>query len=95
MIDSAQHEWSEISDLDPMSSLSLISDQKEKLKELLEDIRQKTEGLITDFPNACKDFLERIMGISESLRVSYAFPGYSESYYILDTLRFIDARTDR
>ena len=97
MIDSAQEKWIEVSNLDSMYPLSLVSvcEQKEKLKDFLEDIRQKTEALIADSPRDCKKFLERILGISECLRASYAFPGYVESYYILDTLRLVDGKYDR
>lgn len=97
MIESAQQKLGEIRDLDSLYPLSRFSlcDKKEKLKNLLEDIRQKTESLIVDSPMACKSFLERILGISECLRASYAFPGYVESYYILDTLRLVDGKYDR
>ena len=97
MIDSAQQKLGEIRDLDSLYPLSRFSlcEKKEKLKDFLEDIRQKTEALIADSPRDCKRFLEQILGISECLRASYAFPGYVESYYILDTLRLIDGKYGR
>ena len=102
MIDSAQQEWSEISDLDSLYPLSWanVCEQKEKLKDLLEDIRENIEDRLSCshcrfLVNVCKKFLEKILKISEGLRASYAFPGYVESYYILDTLRLIDGKSDR
>ena len=92
----AQKRWSEIEQGTVENSLSYdkenIAIRKEKLKNLLEDIRVNIEDCLTYshcrmLVNVCKEFLEKILAISENLRVSYVSPGYVESYYIFDTLR--------
>ena len=97
MIDSAQQGWGEIKDLGSLYPLSKFSvcDKQEKLKNLLEDIRGSIEDLLLYshckmLVDVCKKFLESIFGISEGLRASYAFPGYVESFYILDTMKVVD-----
>lgn len=92
----AQKRWSEIECGTVENSLSSdkesIAIRKEKLKNLLEDIRVNIEDFLAYshchiLVRVCKDFLEKILTISEKLRVSYVSPGYVESYYIFDTLR--------
>jgi hypothetical protein len=94
----AQLKWMEIEEETARISLQLkvnISNRKEKLKNLLEEIRVNIEDLLTyshcrALAKVCKGFLEKILVISEKLRVSYVSPGYVESYYIFDTLRLTD-----
>ena len=98
MIDSAQKRWAEIKsdeNLLPLTNASLVY-KKEKLKNLLEDIREDIESLLSYshcalLVKVCKNFLERTLLISEKLGASYAFAGYNESYYILDTIRIVDS----
>jgi len=97
MIDSAQKRWAEIKseeNLLPLSNVSIV-EKKEKLKNLLEDIRENIESLLSYshcalLARVCRKFLERIFLISENLGASYAFAGYNESYYILDTIRIAE-----
>ena len=102
MIDIAQQGLDEIDSVSKTSmfTLGVLVEKKEKLKNLLEDNRENIESLLVYsrcniLSRVCRNFLERILGISECLRASYAFPGYQESYYILDTLRLIDGKSDR
>jgi hypothetical protein len=98
MIDSAQKRWAEIKseeNLLPLSNVSIV-EKKEKLKNLLENIREDIESLLSYshcdlLVRVCKKFLERTLLISEKLGASYAFAGYNESYYILDTIRIADS----
>ena len=92
MIKMAQLGWSEIEGeimREPaLLCKSSVSLKMDKLKNLLEDIRANIESsLTTENLPKCKNFLETIFKISENLRVSYVFPGYVESYYIMDTLK--------
>lgn len=91
----AQQRWLEIEGEMDEKSLSSTGEnivvKKEMLKNLLEDIRVNIEDCLTYshcriFVRVCKDFLEKILTISERLRVSYVSPGYVESYNIFDTL---------
>lgn len=101
MIEIAQQGWFEIEgemqgSVLPFKAVSL---KKEKLKNLLEDIRKSIESLMmysrcNILMKVCKSFLEKILRISESLGNSYAFPGYSESFYILDTMKMADRSDD-
>ena len=101
MIDEAQRELDEIDDLYvlfPMSR-SIISDRKEILKNHLEDIRGSIEALLlyshcSILSRVCKNFLEEIFKISECLRVTYLVPQYSESYYIMDTIKSVEIRSN-
>ncbi len=92
----AQKRWSEIErgtvENSHSSDKENIAIRKEKLKNLLEDIRVNIEDFLAYshchvLVKVCKDFLEKILDISEKLRISYVSPGYVESYYIFDTLR--------
>ena len=97
MIDSAQKRWADIKseeNLLPLSNVSVV-EKKENLKSLLEDIRENIESLLSYshcalLAKVCRKFLERIFLISENLGASYAFAGYNESYYILDTIRIAE-----
>ena len=97
MIDSAQKRWAEINSEESVLPLSTsIVYKKERLKNLLEDIRENIESLLSYshcalLVKVCKKFLERTLLISEKLGASYAFAGYNESYYILDTIRIADS----
>ena len=97
MIDSAQKRWAEIkSDENMLPLSSAVVYKKERLKNLLEDIRENIESLLSYshcnlLVKVCKKFLERTLLISEKLGASYAFAGYNESYYILDTIRIADS----
>ena len=100
MIQKAQQGWSEIEGeikSEPKSLCkSSITVKMDKLKNLLEDIRENLESsLNTDNLANYKIFLETIFKISENLRVSYVFPGYVESYYIMDTLKIADYSSER
>ena len=95
----AQQNWAELEEEIAQSSLLTvkinISSRKEKLKNLLEEIRVNIEDLLNyshcrSLVKVCKGFLEKILAISEKLRVSYVSPGYVESYYIYDTLKLTD-----
>ncbi len=95
----AQQKWIEIEGEIAQNSLppfkANISNNKEKLKNLLEEIRVNIEDLLNyshcrALVKVCKVFLEKILVISENLRSSYISPGYVESYYIYDTLRLTD-----
>jgi len=103
MVQIAEQGWSEIegktSNLSGFTADGLAK-KKEKLKNLLEDIRVNIESFLiysrcSALMRVCREFLDRILMVSENLRVSYVFPGYTESYYILDTLRFIDGPDER
>ena len=103
MIQTAQQEWSEIEGetSENPSSLcrSTITVKMEKLKNFLEDIRMNIENLLiysrcSMLVKVCKNFLENILAISENLRASYVFPGYVESYYILDTMNFAESSNE-
>lgn len=92
----AQRRWSEIEgevmENSLLSTEENVVTKKERLKNLLEDIRINIEDCLTYshcrmLVKVCKEFLEKILIISEKLRVSYISPGYVESYYIFDTLR--------
>lgn len=92
----AQQSWSiiegEITSDSSFPSKTNVQVRKERLKNLLEDIRVDIEDCLSCsncrmWVKVCKDFLEKILAISEGLRVSYVSPGYVESYYIFDTLR--------
>jgi hypothetical protein len=94
MIEIAQQGWREIEcemvRLHSFDSGSLCM-KKEGLKNLLEEIRKNLEAWLLKWDNTilkkiCINFLEKIMVISENLRKSYMFPGYTESYYIADTI---------
>jgi hypothetical protein len=95
MVISAQEKWGEIKcSLNPLYPLSgiLLCEKKEKLKNLLEDIRESIEALLSYSPikiDDCRSALESIFKISEGLRASYAFPGYMESFYIMDTINLV------
>lgn len=96
-IDAAQQKWNEISGLNPLYPLSRViaCEKKESLKNLLEDIREDIDNLLVyshcgALIELCKKLLERILLISESLRASYAFAGYNESYFISDTIKIVD-----
>ena len=94
----AQQKWIEIEEetaQSPLYSKTNINNRKEKLKNFLEEIRVNIEDLLTHSHNHllvedCKGFLEKILVVSENLRVSYVSPGYVESYYIFDTLKLTD-----
>jgi len=94
----AQEKWIEIEEetaKSPLCSKANITNRKEKLKNFLEEIRLNIEDLLTHshdhlLVKVCKGFLEKILTISENLRVSYVSPGYVESYYIFDTLKLTD-----
>jgi hypothetical protein len=98
MIDSAQKRWIEIKNDEkkvPLCNASVV-EKKENLKNLLENIREDIESLLSYshcdlLVKVCKKFLERTLLISEKLGASYAFAGYNESYYILDTISIADA----
>ncbi len=103
MIQVAEQGWSEIEgkmcDFS-VDSIDGLASKKDKLKNLLEDIRMNIEESLVYshcslLVKVCRNFLERILLISENLRGSYVFAGYSESYYILDTLRFIEGPENR
>ena len=96
-IDSAQECLIEIKNLDLLYPLSRSEscEKKEALKNLLEDIRENVDVLLEyshcgALVEICKKLLERTLLISESLRASYAFAGYNQSYYILDTIKIVD-----
>ena len=68
-----------------------IMEKKEKLKNLLENIRNDLEVWLFSWDSSvvkevCSEFLEDLLKTSEKLRLSYTFPGYVESFYILDTM---------
>ena len=103
MIQVAQQEWSEIEGETSVNTSSLcrsnITVKMEKLKNFLEDIRMNIENLLiysrcSMLVKVCKNFLENILAISENLRASYVFPGYVESYYILDTMNFAETSNE-
>jgi hypothetical protein len=90
MIEIAQQGWSEIDGLGS-TSMNTIVEKKERLKNLLEDTRDAIERwlFLWDSKIIKKisiSFLENLLSVSEKLRNSYTFPGYSESYYIIDTI---------
>jgi hypothetical protein len=101
MVKDAQQRWGEINDeLNPLYPLSRVGlcEKKEKLKNLLENIRENIEALLSyscTKVDVCKSCLESILGISEDLRISYAFPGYVESFYIMDTIKIADGLMNR
>ena len=98
-IESTEKKWvdieSEIGDSqNSVSSMSLFV-EKERLKNLLEDARADIDTLLSSFHcksfvRICRDLLERLFAVSENLRLSYVFPGYLESFYILDTIEIAE-----
>ena len=99
MVNLAQKNWSDIEDeVAKDSSLCLsnvVAYKREKLENLLEDIRNNLEMWLSSWDSSiiksvCRGFLEKILLISENLRLSYTFPGYSESFYILDTIEMTE-----
>ena len=104
MVKDAQQRWGEIRDLSclyPLSSAGLY-DKREKLKNLIEDIRENIEAFLTSCSpirvedcKSVKGVLESIFGISEGLCVSYVFGGYNESYFISDTINIVDGLAKR
>ena len=95
MIGVAQKDWSDIesemTDGSPLGLSNVVADKRKKLENLLEDIRNNLEMWLFYWDSSiikgvCRVLLEKILLISEGLRLSYVFPGYSESYYILDTI---------
>ena len=104
MIQIAQQGWSEIEGEISANPSSVCRGntilKMEKLKDLLEDIRLNIENSLvyshcSMLIKVCKNFLESILAISENLRASYVFPGYVESYYILDTINFAEVSNER
>ena len=93
MIEIAQQGWDEIDGeirINTSNSGNLCV-KKENLKNLLEEIRKNLELWLFHWNSSilkkiCKGFLEKILCISENLRESYIFPGYRESFYIVDTI---------
>ena len=104
MIQIAQQGWSEIegemeNDFSAVCGTNVVV-KKERLKNLLEDIRLSIESSLmysrcSLLMKVCKNFLESILAISENLRASYVSPGYVESFYILDTLKMIEYAEER
>ena len=97
MVQTAQDEWLEIEQeiAKGGSPRGKVGFKMEGLKNLLEDIRVNIESSLvysrcSMLVKVCRAFLESIFTISENLRVSYMFPGYVESYYIMDTMKFAD-----
>ena len=94
MIEIAQQGWTEIEgEMQRLhaSDTGKLCAKKEGLKNLLEEIRRNLEAWLFRWDNTilkkiCVNFLERILIISENLRKSYVFPGYVESFYIVDTI---------
>ena len=79
--------------------MNVVALKKENLKNFLEKIRRKIEVVLFDSPSkpvvkACNKFLRELLRISENLRVSYLFPGYVESFYILDTIKYTQEEHD-
>lgn len=95
MIQCAEQIWDEIqSKMVGVTEISLnyLAVKKERLKNLLEDVRLNIEESLKSGENIledCKISLERLLQVSEKLRVSYVSPEYMESYYIMDTLKTI------
>jgi len=95
--DDVQGQWNmlevELTTGSPADSMNRLAFKKEGLKNFLEKIRKKIETILLGSPSKsavkkCKDFLDILLQISEGLRVSYMFPGYVESFYILDTIKY-------
>ncbi len=95
--DDVQGQWDmlevELTTGSPADSMNRLAFKKEGLKDFLEKIRKKIETILLGSPSKsavkkCKDFLDILLQISEGLRVSYMFPGYVESFYILDTIKY-------
>ena len=97
MIDAAYCKMKESIDLEGMLPLSngVMTEKQEILKNLLEDVRNRIEVILSEHNSRflaliSRVFLVRLLKISESLRMSYAFPGYVESFYIVDTLKSVE-----
>lgn len=95
-VEDVEMKWSEIEAEILLDSTSLgdmkLSLKKDVLKNLLEGIREDVDSLLgfSYLLDSCKAILERLLTVSENLRVSYVFPGYVESFYILDTLKIAE-----
>ena len=95
--DDVQGQWkmleAELTTGSPADSMNSLAFKKEGIKNFLEKIRKKIETILLGTPSECavtkcEDFLKILLQISEGLRVSYMFPGYVESFYILDTIKY-------
>ena len=74
------------------TDLDYLSLRMEDLKDFLEDIRSSIERFLEYSRNGlllkvCKFFLEKLLSISEKLKLNYLHPGgYLLPFYILDTI---------
>lgn len=72
--------------------------KQESLKEEIEAIRLKIakqlrrakDAKLKDTIAECRDQLDKLLSISETLCHNYAFAGYNESYYVYDSLKVAD-----
>ena len=75
-----------------------LCEKQESLKNEIEVIRLKIVKQLRKAFNAklkdtvaeCRDQLDKLLSISETLCHNYAFAGYNESYYIYDSLKVAD-----
>jgi len=95
-IKSAWHEWDVIKRTEKHHCFFSAAEERDALKNRLEDIRGEIEDYFNVCPGTkkeCLTLLRRILNISEKLKLSYVCPAaYDQSINIFETMKNIDRR---
>ncbi len=89
-------EWLEIKQIAEKQSFLSVGKLQDSLINHLESVRASIEEYFNKFPHTrelCKDWLRKILDISEELKINYVLPAtYEESFTIFETLKMVEKK---